>query len=315
MNPEKLEIDHRILVTGACGQIGTELVAALRQRYGWQQVIAADIRPATDELLRLGPYVQMDVTKKVRVSTVLKTMKVRQVYHLAAILSAKGEADPQAAWDINMQGLLNILEQSRQTAVRRVFWPSSIAVLGPDGKPDPRTVYGFSKLAGEYWCRYYREKCRLDVRSLRYPGLISYSAAPGGGTTDYAIDIFHQALHKGFYSCFLESGTRLPMMYMPDAIRATLELMAAPVDKLRVHTAYNVSAMDFTPQELAAEIRKHIPELVMDYQPDFRQQIAGSWPQQVDDHCARRDWNWQPAYGLDAMVSDMLENLKKEVYA
>jgi nucleoside-diphosphate-sugar epimerase len=245
-------------------------------------------------------------------------LKITQIYHLAAVLSAKGESNPTLAWDLNMNSLLSVLNLSVKHKVSKVFWPSSIAVFGPDsekincpqqGVMEPSTVYGISKAAGEQWCKYYFEKYGLDVRSLRYPGLISYTGAPGGGTTDYAVDIFHHAVKDLPYTCFLKEDTALPMMFMPDAINATLQLMDAPARNIKVRTAYNLGALSFTPAELEAEIKHLIPEFSVTYQPDFRQAIADSWPQSIDDSAARKDWEWQPVYNLKAMVSEMLENL------
>jgi nucleoside-diphosphate-sugar epimerase len=308
----------KILVTGACGQIGTELVAALREKHGWKNVIASDVHPATDELRASGIYRKLDVLNKKKLAYMATHLGIGEIYHLAAVLSAKGEQNPAAAWDLNMQGLLNVLEVAREQQIKKVFWPSSIAVFGPDSMPavcfqnskcDPLTVYGMSKMAGEYWVRYYKRNYGLDVRSLRYPGLISHSAPAGGGTTDYAVDIFHAALASGTYTCFLKAHTALPMMFMADAIRATLLLMEAPKANLSVETSYNISAMNFTPAELAAEIKKHLA-LTVDYAPDSRQQIADSWPQSVNGRHAHEDWGWQPQYGLGEMVSEMLEHMQ-----
>lgn len=316
-------MEMRILVTGACGQIGTELVAALRGRYGRENVLAADLCDATDTMQADGPYFKLDVLNKQRLSWLVGRAGIKQIYHLAAVLSANGEASPLAAWNVNMQGLLNVLEVSRAQKIKQVFWPSSIAVFGPGSLPaactqhsqlDPSTVYGISKQAGEYWCRYYFENYGLDVRSIRYPGLISYSAPPGGGTTDYAVAIFHKALEDAKYICFLREDTSLPMLYMPDAVRATLDLMSARREELTVRTAYNLAGMSFTPRELAAEIKKHI-ELAVTYAPDHRQKIADSWPSSILDLEARKDWGWKPEYNLGEMVTDMLLHLRKEAYA
>ena len=315
---------EKILVTGACGQIGTELVPALRAKYGRGNVIASDRHLVTEELIRDGLYVKTDVMNPVMLERVISHGGITQIYHLAAVLSANGENNPRAAWDLNMQSLLNVLEAARKRKNCRVFWPSSIAVFGPGSLPaactqhsqlDPTTVYGISKQAGEYWCRYYFENYGLDVRSIRYPGLISYTAPPGGGTTDYAVDIFHQALEDGHYTCFLNENTGLPMLYMPDAIRATLELMAAQREELTVRTAYNLGGMSFNPRELAGEIRKHIPGFTMNYMPDHRQKIADSWPSSILDLEARKDWGWSPQYNIATMVEDMLAHLRKEAYA
>jgi len=309
----------RILVTGALGQLGTELVPALRATYGRDNVIASDRHPLTEELTLNGPYIRMDVLNTRTIASVMGHCAITQVYHLAALLSANGEQEPLTAWNLNMQGLLNILEAARKRKNCKVFWPSSIAVFGPSAPRaacpqqtilEPTTVYGISKLAGEQWCQYYFQRYGLDVRSLRYPGLISYSAPPGGGTTDYAVDIFHQTLDAGRYTCFLKPDTCLPMLYMPDAVRATLELMEAPVSSITVRTSYNLWGMSFSPRQLAEEIRKHIPELAMGYAPDFRQDIADSWPSSIDDRYARRDWGWNPRYDLAAMVTDMLQQIQ-----
>jgi len=316
--------NHKILVTGACGQIGTELVAALREKHGWKNVIASDILPATDEMQAVGIYMKLDVLNKKKLTYMVDHLAIKEIYHLAAVLSAKGEQNPVAAWDLNMQGLLNVLEVAREKQLKKVFWPSSIAVFGPESMPavcfqnaklDPLTVYGISKMAGEYWMRYYRRNYGLDVRSLRYPGLISHSAPAGGGTTDYAVDIFHAAVASGSYTCFLKAHTALPMMFIADAIRATLELMDAPKTRLSVETSYNISAMNFTPAELAMELRRHIPEFKIDYLPDSRQHIADSWPQSVNDRQAHEDWGWQHAYDLQQMVTEMIMVLKQQEYA
>lgn len=312
----------RILVTGACGQLGTELVAALRERYGWERVIATDVHEANDARMQNGAYMKLDVLNARRLGYVFERMGVSQVYHLAAVLSASGEQNPEAAWQINMQGLLNVLEAARVQGVEKIFWPSSIAVFGPDSPRsacvqqsalDPTTIYGISKTAGEYWIRWYQKTHGLDIRSIRYPGLISYSAKPGGGTTDYAVDIFHEALADGHYTCFLKETTILPMLYMPDAVRGTIELMEAPRERLHVHKSYNLAGMHFSPRELVAELKKHLPDLKVSYQPDFRQQIADSWPSGILDLEARKDWGWAPEYDLDRMVADMLHHLNHEI--
>jgi len=317
---ESKQTQHKpvTLVTGACGQIGTELVAALRERYGADQVIATDLQVETDALVRQGPYHRLDVMDLPELEKLVDQYGVTRIYHLAAMLSARGEEAPMKAWQLNMQGLLNVLEVARAQQLK-VFWPSSIAVFGAatarsicpqDALLGPATVYGISKEAGEQWCAYYREHYNLDVRSLRYPGLISYSAPAGGGTTDYAVAIFHEALEYGYYECYLKDDTALPMMYMDDAVRATLELMDAPKESLRERGAYNISALSFTPAQLAAELAGHIPGLTVRYKPDKRQQIADSWPAGVDDTAAQRDWGWQPRYNLPAMTSDMIGHLK-----
>lgn len=305
-----------ILVLGANGQIGTELVIALRAKYGESQVVASDIRPMVGHA---GPFEILDIMDQKAIGEIISKYKVTQIYHLAAILSATGEKNPRLAWDVNMDGLLNILDASVELGVKRVFWPSSIAVFGKNSPKrltpqytvtDPDTIYGISKLAGERWCQYYYRTRGLDVRSLRYPGLISYASKPGGGTTDYAVEIFYEALEKGTYTCFLKEEQRLPMMYMPDAIKGTLELMEADASKLRIRSSYNISSLSFTPAELVTQIQKHLPDFKVDYAPDFRQKIAETWPGSIDDNYARLDWDWKAQYDLATMVKDMLENVE-----
>jgi len=316
--------NDNILVVGACGQIGIALTAALRRQHGDFRVVAADVRPVTRELADEGPYEQFDVLHAKTVAAVMNRYDISQVYLLAAMLSVTGEQQPPKAWQLNTQSLLNILEPAREKKVARVFWPSSIAVFGPDAPKDrcpqharllPYTMYGISKAAGENLCDYYFSRYGVDVRSLRYPGLISYEAQPGGGTTDYAVDMFHQALAHGRYTCYLRPDTRLPMMYMPDAIRATLELMAAPASSLSVRTSYNLSGVHFTPAELAAAIANNLPGFNVQYQPDFRQDIANSWPRSIDDAAARNDWGWEYQYGLSALTRDMLIHLAQKTGA
>jgi len=311
--------NERILVIGASGQIGVELTLALRSVYGNNQVVAADLREMNPLLEGTGPYVSLDVMNKEMLHVQVIRQNITQIYLLAAILSATGEKNPALAWNLNMQGLLNVLEIAREEKIQKVYWPSSIAVFGPTSPKqhcpqhtiiEPTTVYGISKYAGEFWCSYYHQRFGVDVRSLRYPGLISYKSAPGGGTTDYAVDIYHQALNKGQYTCFLRSDTQLPMMYMPDAIRATMELMEAPADRIKVRTSYNLSAMSFSPEEIADSIRAHLPAFKMDFKPDFRQAIADSWPQSIDDSPARADWGWKEEFNLASMTADMLMQLK-----
>ncbi|HVF96097.1 MAG TPA: NAD-dependent epimerase/dehydratase family protein [Flavisolibacter sp.] len=310
---------EKLLVIGASGQIGVELTLALRKIYGTTNVIASDLREQNELLQGTGPYVSLDVMNKEMLHVQVIRQGVTQIYLLAAILSATGEKNPALAWHLNMQGLLNVLEIAREEKLTKVYWPSSIAVFGPTSPKkacpqktiiEPTTVYGISKYAGEFWCNYYFMKYGVDVRSLRYPGLISYKSAPGGGTTDYAVEIFHEALDEKRYTSFLEKDTFLPMMYMPDAIRATIELMEAPKEKIRERTSYNLCAMSFSPEEIAAEIKRHIPEFTIDYKPDYRQAIANSWPQSIDDSVAREDWGWKHEFDLAAMTEDMLTNLK-----
>jgi len=306
-----------ILVTGACGQIGTELVGALRVKYGKGNVIATDVFDRGKVSVE-GPYYSLDVLNSAGLDWLVHNLGVTEIWHLAAVLSASGEKEPLRSWNLNMKGLLHVLEAGRKFKLSKIFWPSSIAVFGPgspraacpqSGLTDPSTVYGISKVAGEYWCKYYRLNYDLDVRSIRYPGLISYSAKPGGGTTDYAVEIFYQAFTCRFYACYLRADTMLPMLYMPDAVRGTLELMATPREMLAAKTAYNLSGLSFTPRELALEISRHLPDFKVQYVPDKRQQIADSWPVSIDDRHARNDWGWEPAYDLRAMVGDMLKNL------
>ena len=290
----------------------------MRKIYGNANVIASDLREQNPLLQGTGPYVSMDVMNKEMLHVQVLRQGITQIYLLAAILSATGEKNPGLAWNLNMQGLLNVLDIAREEKLHKVYWPSSIAVFGPTSPKancpqqtiiEPVTVYGISKYAGEFWCNYFHSRFGVDVRSLRYPGLISYKSAPGGGTTDYAVEIFHEALEEKKYECFLKEDTYLPMMYMPDAIRSTIELMESPADKISVRTSYNISGMSFSPKEIAAEIKKHIPDFSISYMPDYRQDIANSWPQSIDDSVASADWGWKTEYGLKEMVSDMLLNL------
>ncbi len=307
-----------ILVIGAKGQIGSELVEELRRINGDQNVIATDIKMPDDELLHRGPFYQLDVLDFPRVMEIVRKHKVKEIYLLAALLSATAEQKMKSAWRLNMDSLLGILEICRDEKIK-LFWPSSIAVFG-DTTPrintpqftvmEPSTVYGISKQAGERWCEYYFKKFGVDVRSLRYPGLIGYKTEPGGGTTDYAVHIFHEALRKGSYECFLKNDAMLPMMYMPDALRATLTLMDADPEKVKIRSSYNVAAMSFNPEQLANEIKKHIPGFVITYNPDVRQQYAQSWPQSIDDSHARKDWNWKPEFDLSGMTEEMLQHIQ-----
>ncbi|MEO6639031.1 MAG: NAD-dependent epimerase/dehydratase family protein [Ginsengibacter sp.] len=312
----------KILVIGASGQIGVELTLELRRIYGGANVIASDLREENDLLKGTGPYVSLDVMNKEMLHVQVIRQNITQIYLLAAILSATGEKNPALAWHLNMQSLLNVLEIAKDENVQKVYWPSSIAVFGPSSPKkdcpqqtiiEPITVYGISKYAGEFWCNYYHQRYGVDVRSLRYPGLISYKSEPGGGTTDYAIEIFHAAMDDKKYKCFLREETFLPMMYMPDAIRATVELMESDAKKISIRTSYNISGMSFSPKKITAEIKKHIPEFTTIYQPDYRQQIAESWPQSIDDKVAAKDWNWKPEYDIIRMTNDMLENLKTDI--
>ena len=311
--------DEKILVVGACGQIGVELTLQLRKMYGEGAVIASDLREEHALLKGTGPYISLDIMNKETLHVLVLRYNITQVYLLAAILSATGEKNPLLAWHINMQSLLNVLDVAKEENLHKVYWPSSIAVFGPNTPKqqtsqhtiiEPSTIYGISKFAGERWCDYYWQRYHVDVRSLRYPGLISYKSQPGGGTTDYAIEIFHDAINKGEYTSFLKEDTYLPMMYMPDAIRATIDLMHADADKISVRSSYNLNGMSFSPKEIAAEIKKHLPEFTIKYAPDSRQQIADSWPKSIDDSAARTDWGWKPEYDIERMTADMLKNLR-----
>ena len=311
-------VKDKILVIGASGQIGVELTMALRKIYGNANVIASDLREQNPLLEGTGPYVSLDVMNKEMLHVQVIRQGITQIYLLAAILSATGEKNPNLAWNLNMQSLLNVLDIAKEENLHKVYWPSSIAVFGPTSPKqncpqqtiiEPSTVYGISKYAGEFWCNYYFNRYGVDVRSLRYPGLISYKSLPGGGTTDYAVEIYHAAKDKETYECFLQEDTYLPMMYMPDAIRATIELMEAPKEKINIRTSYNLSGMSFSPKEIAAEIKKSIPEFKIIYKPDSRQAIANSWPQSIDDSMAAKDWGWKAEYSIAEMTKDMLDNL------
>lgn len=309
-----------ILVTGARGQIGSDLVRALRQQHGKEAVIATDLHEPGDDSQETGPYEVVDIQDRARLDAVAQQYNVDTIYHLASLLSARGEQAPDLAWDVNVGGLRNVLEIARENGLK-VFWPSSIAVFGPTAPKhapqqtvlEPTTMYGVTKVSGELLCSYYNRRYGVDVRSLRYPGLISHGTEPGGGTTDYAVEIFHAAIEHGEYTCFLEAGARLPMMYMPDAVRATIELMEASKDSISVRTGYNITAFSFSAEELSTAIEKHVEGFVTHYEPDFRQQIAESWPSSIDDSAARSDWGWKPEYTLEEMVSDMLTHLKERL--
>ena len=309
----------KILVIGSSGQIGTELVIELRKTHGSDQVVASDIRTPLDEVLYGGPFEELNVLDFEQIKKVIKKHDIKEVYLLAALLSATAEKKPELAWKINMEGLLNLLELAKSKLINKIFWPSSIAVFGPNTPSkntpqqtimDPTTVYGISKLSGERWCEYYFKNFGIDVRSIRYPGLISYKGAPGGGTTDYAIEIFHHAIKHNNYVCFLEKNLALPMMYMDDAIRATIELMEADEQKITIRSSYNVSGITLTPYEIAEEIKKVIPAFEISYNTDFRNEIAKSWPSQINDQIARKDWGWRPNFDLQGITKIMLEELK-----
>ena len=314
-------MENRILVLGASGQIGTELTQKLRELYGNQHVIASDIKEGTPEMMASGPFEVLDATDRESILQVILKYEINQVYLLAAMLSATAEKFPQKAWDLNMNSLLAVLDLAKEKHIQQVYWPSSIAVFGPttpkNNTPqktimEPSTVYGISKLSGEFWCNYYHQKFDVDVRSLRYPGIISWKTKPGGGTTDYAVDIYFKALENKQFTCFLSENTRLPMMYMQDAVNATIQIMQAKSTDVKIRTSYNLSAIDFTPKEIADEIKKHIPDFKIDYEPDSRQQIADSWPSSIDDTEARNDWNWKHQFDLLSMTTEMLENLSKK---
>ena len=316
---------ERILVIGCAGQIGSELVPALRSIYGDQNVVASDIKttPITEELAKAGPFETLDILNASRLGEIVHKHKITQIYHLVAVLSALCESNPRRAWQINMDSLFNVLDLAREEKLHKVFWPSSIGAFGPStpriNTPqatimEPNTVYGISKLAGERWVEYYWNKYQVDTRGLRYPGLISYKGEPGGGTTDYAVDIFYEALKAKTYNCFLREDTALPMMFMDDAIKATIQLMETPANKLSTRSSYNLAAFSFTPAELAEKIKKHIPEFTITYNPDFRQKIADSWPASIDDQVARTDWGWKPDVDLDTMVEIMLHEIKAKLH-
>ena len=308
----------KILVVGACGQIGSELVRTLRKQKGEDQVIAADIKRPESEDLNSGLFEEIDILNKEHLSEIVSKHQIKEIYQLAALLSATAEKNPEFAWKLNMEGLFNVLDLAKDGVIDKLFWPSSIAVFGPttpaDNTPqrtimEPTTVYGISKQAGERWCEYYNKIHNVDVRSIRYPGLISYSTPPGGGTTDYAIEIFHEAKNKGNYTCFLEENTALPMMYMDDAIKATIQLMEAPSENIKIRSSYNLAGISFTPEDISKEIQKHIPEFKISYQPDFRQKIADTWPNSIDDTSAQKEWNWKKEFDLENIVKIMLENV------
>lgn len=311
----------KILVTGAAGQIGSDLTTALKKIYGENNVIASDVAQE-NKTPELQPYEQLNIMDKTRLGEVIKKHKITIIYHLAAILSAAGERNPALCYDVNMNGLYNILEAARELGVKQIICPSSIAVFGPETPRDktpqetiilPKTMYGLTKAAGELLCDYYVAKFGLDIRGIRYPGLISYKTLPGGGTTDYAVEIFYEAIKNKFYTCFLKADTTLPMMYMPDAIRGTITLSETDFSKLKHHSNFNFAGMSFSCAELAAEISKRIPEFKIEYKPDFRQSIADSWPKSIDDSAAVNEWGWKPEFDLSKMVDDMILNLRKKL--
>lgn len=309
---------EKILVTGAGGQLGQELVNNLRSEFGWKALIASDINPKAESSLSESNFMILDVLKKDAIEHIIRNEKITQIYHLAAILSANGEASPKNTWDVNMKSLLNVLELAKEYKLK-VFWPSSIAVFGKGtpsinapqgGAGTPSTVYGISKLSGEYWCNYYYQRYGVDVRSVRFPGLIGYKTQPGGGTTDYAVEIYHKAIKGEIFTCFLNKDRKLPMMYMPDAINAILQLMEVPSEKLSIRTSYNIAGFSFSPHKIYTTILNHYPNFKINYTPDHRDQIAMSWPESIDDFDAKNDWNWKPQYDLQSMTNDMFDNLK-----
>ena len=312
-------MNPKILIIGACGQIGTELTQKLRKIYGTENVIASDIRKLNVDVVNSGPFEVINALDFNQIEHLVEVHQITDVYLMAALLSATAEKNPAFAWDLNMNSLFHVLNLAKAGKIKKIFWPSSIAVFGPttpkENTPqytimEPSTVYGISKQSGERWCEYYHNLFGVDVRSIRYPGLISWSSPPGGGTTDYAVDIYHKALENQSYECFLSAETKMPMMYMDDAIAATIQIMQAPAEQIKIRSSYNLAAMSFTPTEIAAEIQKHIPDLTISYAPDFRQKIADSWPASIDDSRAREDWGWNHHFTLDNMTVDMLEHLK-----
>jgi len=317
----KSQMKERILIIGSSGQIGTELVMELRSMYGNNNVIASDIRPSSIEVMESGPFEKLDIMDEKLLRDIVKKYKITQVYLLAALLSATAEKNIELAWSLNMRSHSHVLDLAKDGLIKKIFWPSSIAVFGPttpmENTPqytvmEPNTVYGITKQAGERWNEYYFNKFGVDVRSIRYPGLIGWKAAPGGGTTDYAVDIFHKAIQHEKYESFLSENTGLPMMYMPDAIRATIELMEAPYEQVKIRSSYNLAGVSFTPKQIAKEVKKHIPDFEMTYNTDFRQEIADSWPSSIDDSYAQKDWGWELKYDLEKMTSDMMINLKRQ---
>ncbi len=312
---------EKLLVIGCAGQIGSELTLELRRIYGNENVIATDIKQAPQDILESGPFEILNALDAAKLAEVVDKNKITQIYHLAAILSGNAEKNPLPSWNINMQSLLLLLEIAREKKLNKIFWPSSIAVFGPTTPRvetpqytvmEPNTVYGISKLAGERWMEYYFQKFGVDGRSLRYPGLISYKTEAGGGTTDYAVEIFYEAVKNGKYECFLEENTYLPMMMMEDAIKATVDIMEADAEKVRIRSSYNVAGISFSPKEIAAEIKKHMPDFSITYKPDFRQAIADSWPQSIDDSHARKDWGLRNTYDIKRMSKVMLEEIEKK---
>lgn len=313
----------RILIIGACGQIGTELTNKLRDIYGKDNVIASDIRKLNSDIVNEGIFEVVNALDYNQIEHLIEKYHITDVYLMAALLSATAEKNPAFAWDLNMNSLFHVLNLAKAGKIKKIFWPSSIAVFGPttprENTPqytvmEPSTVYGISKQTGERWCEYYHKQYGVDVRSIRYPGLISWSTPPGGGTTDYAVDIYHKAITDGKFTSFLSENTGLPMMYMDDAIKATVTIMQADADKIKIRSSYNLSAMSFTPKEIAEEIKKHFPDFTIDYAPDFRQKIADSWPASIDDSYARKDWGWKNDFNMDNMTVEMITKLQENIY-
>ncbi|MFK7048484.1 putative epimerase/dehydratase [Flavobacterium columnare] len=316
-------MDTKILIIGACGQIGTELTQKLRQLYGVENVIASDIRKLNIDVVNDGVFEVINALDYNQIEFLVEKYKITDVYLMAALLSATAEKNPAFAWDLNMNSLFHVLNLAKAGKIKKIYWPSSIAVFGPttprENTPqyttmEPSTVYGISKQTGERWCEYYHKQYGVDVRSLRYPGLISWSTPPGGGTTDYAVDIYHKAITEGKFTSFLSENSGLPMMYMDDAIKATISIMQAPAENIKIRSSYNLGAMSFTPAQIATEIQKHYPDFTVNYAPDFRQQIADSWPASIDDSFARQDWNWQNDFDLESMTIEMFKQLKENIY-
>lgn len=317
-------MEKKVLVIGSSGQIGTELVEELRTLFGNENVVASDIREPQN--IQTGPFEILDILNKEQLQNIVKKYQITDVYLLAALLSATAEKNPEFAWNLNMNSLFNVLNLAKEGIIQKIFWPSSIAVFGPTtpniNTPqytvmEPSTVYGISKQAGERWCEYYFNQYGVDVRSIRYPGLIGYKSLPGGGTTDYAVDIFHKAINNENFECFLSEKTTLPMMYMSDAIKSTIEIMQAPKENIKIRSSYNVAGMSFSPKEISEEIKTHFPNFKISYLPDYRQAIADSWPQSINDTSAKNDWSWEPKFSLQKMTTDMLFHLniskKKEI--
>jgi nucleoside-diphosphate-sugar epimerase len=313
----------KVLIIGACGQIGTELTKKLREIYGIENVVASDIRKLNIDVVNNGIFEVVNALDYNQIDHLVEQYEITDVYLMAALLSATAEKNPAFAWDLNMNSLFHVLNIAKAGKIKKVFWPSSIAVFGPttprQNTPqytimEPSTVYGISKQSGERWCEYYSKQYGVDVRSIRYPGLISWVSEPGGGTTDYAVEIYHQAILRGKYTSFLSQNTALPMMYMDDAIKATIQIMQAPEEQIKIRSSYNLSAMSFTPEQIAVEVKKHYPDFEMGYEPDFRQKIADSWPASIDDSCAREDWHWQNDFNIENMTTEMFKNLKEHKY-